>query len=260
MPFMLGRLPRRYDSRIPHLSALIAGRTLAPPPDAVDWTAKLGAPLGAMLNDQLGDCTCAAFYHARQVWSANADGAMQTDPDSDVLALYEAACGYVPGDPSTDQGGVEQTVLTYLLTTGALTGEGTGLTRRDRIAAFVEVDPRNIDDVKRTIDDCGGIYLGLTIPAFLMAGAPPAVWDLDPSGDQTAIGGHAIYGAGYDADALKIISWGAVYGMTWRFWQQFVDECYAIADPTWIAATGKTPLGMALADLEAQMQALREAA
>lgn len=257
MPLMLGRKPRTHRPEIPHLSALLAGRTLAPPPAAVDWTQKLGSPLGAMLNDSLGDCTCAAFYHARQVWSANADAAMLTDPDSDVLALYEGACGYVPGDSATDQGGVEQDVLTYLLNTGAPIANGQ---MRDHIAAFVEVDPRNLDDVKRTIDDCGGIYLGLTIPAYLMAGAPPAVWDLDPSGDQTAIGGHAIYGAGYDADALKIISWGAVYGMTWRFWQQFVDECYAIADATWIGATGKTPLGMALADLEAQMQALREAA
>ena len=57
-----------------------------------------------------------------------------------------------------------------------------------------------------------------------------------------------------------MISWGALYKMTWAFFSAFTDETYAIADPTWIAATGKTSLGLALADLEAQMQALREAA
>ena len=36
--FMLGRLPRAHDPRIPHMSALLAGKTLPPPPAQVDYT------------------------------------------------------------------------------------------------------------------------------------------------------------------------------------------------------------------------------
>lgn len=63
----LGRLHRTYDARIPHMSALVAGQTLPPPPPSVDWTSGMPRNLGMMLNDTLGDCTCAAVYHAIQV-------------------------------------------------------------------------------------------------------------------------------------------------------------------------------------------------
>ena len=41
MAHKLGRLARSYDPRIPHLSALVAGKTIAPPPPACDWTEKM---------------------------------------------------------------------------------------------------------------------------------------------------------------------------------------------------------------------------
>ena len=44
--------------------------------------------------------------------------------------------------------------------------------------------------------------------------------------------------------------------MSWEFFQAFTDEAYAIADPNWITATGKTPGGLTLAQLESAMQAL----
>ena len=76
------------------------------------------ADFGVMLNDQLGCCTIAAYFHARQVWSFNAGGMEITNPDSDVLFGYQKICGYDPSNPTTDQGGNEQDVLTYLLNTG----------------------------------------------------------------------------------------------------------------------------------------------
>jgi hypothetical protein len=45
--------------------------------------------------------------------------------------------------------------------------------------------------------------------------------------------------------------------MTWEFFGKYVDEVYAISDQAWIAATGKTPGGLTLKDLETQMGALR---
>jgi hypothetical protein len=200
----LGRLPRGHDPRIPKMEKLrVAGAQLPPLPASIDYSAGMPQSLGAMLNDTLGDCTCAAVGHALQVWSFNVDGAaaMVTPPDSDIEALYELAGGYVPGDPSTDNGCVEQTVLTDWLTNPVDGNE---------LAAYVEVDVTDMDEVKRTIWECGLIYIGFNVPNYLMQNlmAPGSVWDVDPSGDNGSAGGHAVVLCGYDAAGnMKLISW-----------------------------------------------------
>ena len=218
------------------------------------------ANLGMMLNDTLGDCTCAAVYHAIQVWTFRASNgkSLDTEPDADVKMLYELACGYNPKTPGEGPGGNEQHVLRYLLKKGAPLGKGG--TTTNKIAAFVEIDPRNIDDVKRAIIDCGVAYIGFPVPANIVPpnAEPPAVWTVDPSNPKI-VGGHAVVLAGYDAKGARVISWGHYYTMTWDFFSTYVDEVYALADQDWIEATGKTPGGISLADLEQQMQALKEA-
>lgn len=243
----LGRRPRGHDPRIPHLSALLAGATPTPPP-AVDYTKGMPSYLGAMLNTSLGDCTCAAFGHAIQVWTANTETAMATPTDDDVLGLYEGACGYQPGNPSTDQGGVEQDVLSYLLKTPFAGSE---------LAAFIEIDPRNMDDLRNCVYWCGVVYLGFNVPAYLMNGLtdPGAVWDVNPGADNSIIGGHAVIWPGYNTN-FRTVSWGNYYEMTPAFVLQFVDEAYALVDPDWFATTGLTPAGMTVAQLQQQMQGL----
>ncbi len=212
-----------------------------------------------MLNDQLGDCTCAAIYHALQVWTANANPPIDTEPDANVEVTYCQACGYNPGDPSTDNGGVEQNVLSYWLNTGVpvFPSVGSTGTASNRLLAFLEVDQRNLEDVKWTINDCGVAYLGINVPAYLMNNVPQ-IWDVDPSEDNSIVGGHAIVAVGYNAIGPKIISWGTVYQMTWAFFSQFTDEVYALADQDWISVKGTTPGGLTVAQLEMQMQALKE--
>jgi hypothetical protein len=250
-----GRLPRKHDERIPKYSALTAKRAIAPPPTAVDYTRVLGNSLGEFGNDRLGDCTCAACYHALQVWSANANPPIDTEPDFDAVMLYEKTCGYVPGNPSTDQGGVEQDVLTYWLNTGiptGMTGEPT-----QKLAAFVEVDQSNLEDIKRAIYEAGLVYIGFEIPQFFNTSCP--VWDLEPGADNTIVDGHAVVLAGYN-DALKrfkLISWGRQYEMTYRFFERFCDEAYLLVNEKWIESTGMTPAGLTLDELIAQMDALK---
>lgn len=261
--FRLGRTPRGRDPRIPHMSALLAGVQLPPPPASADYTKGMPANLGMMLNDTLGDCTCAAVYHAIQVWTYNAtdNHAIDTEPDSDVELLYEKACGYKPNTPGEGPGGNEQKVLKYLLRHGAPTG--TDANTVNKIAAFVEVDPRVTDDVKRTINDCGVAYIGFNVPAYIMPAGqePPAVWDYKPAdANAQIVGGHAVVLAGYDANGARVISWGQYYTMTWAFFGKWVDEVYAIADQDWVDATGKTPGGLTLQVLEEQMQGLKEEA
>jgi len=254
--YKLGRLHRTYDPRVPHLSALLAGQPVTAPPPAVDWTKGMPSNLGMMLNDTLGDCTCAAVYHAFQVWTFNAGGQMVTQPDSDVEELYIQACGYNPRAGGEGPGGNEQHVLTYLLNKGAPSGPKGAA--RQKISAFVEVDPRNVDDVKSTINDCGLAYIGFNVPQSVQPPGqpPPAVWDYVPS-QSNIIGGHAVVLAGYDSTGARVISWGQYYTMTWVFFAHFVDEVYAIADSSWVESKGTTPGGFTLSQLEAQMNALK---
>lgn len=253
----LGRTPRTYNPRIPHMGALLAGKVVPSPPPTANWTKGMPSKLGMMLNDSLGDCTCAAFYHALQVWSFNATGKVATQPDGDVEKLYVLACGYKPRAGGEGPGGNEQKVLTYLFKSGAPTGSKGQA--RHKITAFVEVDPRNVDDVKRTIVDCGVAYIGFNVPQNIMpeGAPPPAVWQVAP-GTPPIVGGHAVVLAGYDAAGARVISWGEYYTMTWDFFAKYVDEVYAIADSTWFTAKETTPGGLTLAQLKAQMQGLKD--
>ena len=239
------------------LHTLMAGKALEPVVPAVDYTQGMPANLGVMQNDTLGDCTCAAYYHAIQVWSFNSEHTIDTEPDVDVVDLYEQACGYKPSQGGEGPGGNEQHVLTYILRKGApygLNGQ-----QRHNIIAFVEVDVTNIDNVKRSIHDRGVAYIGFNVPQYIMPPdeEPLKVWDVNPKADDTIVGGHAVVLAGYDANGARVISWGQYYTMTWAFFEKFVDEAYAIADAGWITKFNTTPGGLTLQQLEQAMQALK---
>ena len=253
--FRLGRNPRKYDPRIPHLSALMGGRllTISPPPPSVDWSANMPQDFGVMRNDSLGCCIISAFYHSRQIWSFNTESEI-TDPDSDVISLYEKSCGYNPDDPHSDQGGNEQDVLNYLVNTGAPVGDGSAV---DKLIAFVEVDVRNITDIKTVINECGVCYIGINMPQALMDNVTP-VWGYNKGDDTTSAGGHAVILCGYNADGPFLISWGSKYQMTWSFFSQYVDEAYALADNIWFESNGNTLLGLNRTSLETLMVGIKE--
>ena len=251
--YKFGRKSRQFNPRIPHFSALRMGATaLPPPPVLIDYTKLMPANFGMMLNDNLGDCTCAAYYHARQVWSFNAGGTEITESDLNVERMYLEACGYNPIIPGPGPGGDEQSVLSYLLNTGAPVG--TLGRARDKILAFLEVDPTNIVDVKQTIYECGVAYIGFPVPQNVSYDNP--VWDYDPSAPMTG-DGHAVVLVGYDEQGATAISWGKLYKLTWAFITNIVDEVYAIVDNSWVSAKGTTPAGLTLAQIQAQMQALK---
>jgi hypothetical protein len=262
-----GRLPRTFDPQIPHYSALrMRLGILPPPPISRDWTLGVNPNWGTMKNDTLGICAEAAGYHAMQNWSVLGRSVELTEPDAKVEQAYTEITGYDPGATQpdgtnpTDQGTNLQDMLTKWYNTGLPISEGPN--GRSKLRAFVEVDPRNHDDVRRVIDEGGGILTGTNIPAYLVTGRPmPMLWDILKSGNKSSVGGHAIWTPKYDANQLGFVSWGSgAYAMTWDFWEEEVDECYGLIHPWWIASTGKTILGMSEADLDAAMAAMKKAA
>jgi len=267
MAHKLGRQPRKFDKRIPKLSTVLklAGK-LAPAPLTIDESSKFPADLGMMGNDKLGDCTCAGWYHAVQWWTGIANPPMFTEPDANVIHLY-SQFGYNPADPNSDQGAVEQDVLKYLLNTGYQYGFA-GETRK--IFGYVEVDQKNLDDLKRVIYEFGIAYVGINVPESVMDNANDTsiLWDyLD---NDPIAGGHCVILVGYDLDTFTCVSWGKQYKLTHNFLGNYLEEAYAIADPAWLEApvakegeeqlSAKTPLGLTAEQLEALMGDLKEAA
>jgi hypothetical protein len=256
-PDQFGRANRTYDPRIPHLSALISltatvGPQPPPPPSQIDYTNGMPDDFGEMGNDHYNDCTSAAFYHARQVWTFAATGREITEPDTDVMTFYGETCGYTSNAPPPGPTGNIQTVLTALLNKGAPIGPD-GKTR-EFLTAFVEVDHRNVADIKTIINDCGIAYIGFPVPSNVKSSV--AVWDYDPKAKWTGEG-HAIVLAGYDANGAVGISWGKRHTLTWDFITRIVDEVYALVDAVWVSGGGKTPAGLTLDELAAQMKALK---
>ncbi len=169
--------------------------------------------------------------------------------DSEVEILYAETSGYNPANPDSDQGAVEQEVLTYLF-------------KHKEIEAFVEVDPRAMDDVKRVINDCGACYIGLNLPESIVSGdTVPAVWKPKPGvlGQDPIAGGHAVVLVGYNMDGFFLVSWGKKYFMTNNFLADYCEEAYAIADATWLRHKGTAPCGLTEQQLLNQMRALRNA-
>jgi hypothetical protein len=238
----LGRKAVKTDSRTLRLARyLTAG--LPPAPIAHNWT-KGKTSWGMMLNDTLGDCTCAGCGHAVQVWTVNTRSEV-TLPDKDILEAYEEWCGYVNGNPATDQGGVELDVLTDWRQS-SLHGY--------KLLGFADPTVTNLEEIRQAIYLFGGVYIGMNVPNFIMDSIP-AVWDVTAD-DGGIDGGHCVFVCGYDAGTFTFISWGSVYKMTIAFWNEYVDEAHALLSPNWIGAKG-TPDGFNLSQLETDLAAIR---
>jgi hypothetical protein len=247
----LGRKAVVTDTRTLRLSKFFTAQ-LPPPPVAVNY-GQMPLPgngpftgWGEMLNDELGDCTCAAIGHACQTWELAATGTIPPITDGQVESIYESWCGYVPGDPSTDQGGVELNVLKAFKAQGFA-----GFT----LTAFASVLPANQQHVMQAIYLFTGLYIGMDIPQYIMPddGDVPMLWDVNSTADNTIIGGHAVYVIGYNSVGPKFVSWGEIYQMTWAFWSKFVDEAYSLISKQQFEKSGLAPSGFSLDALETDL-------
>lgn len=240
----LGRKAIKTDSRTLALGKYLTPG-LPPPPPTADWTKDITS-WGVMLNNTLGDCTIAGVGHAIQVWTAN-NGGMVTASNSIVEKYYEQWDGYVPGNPSTDNGGVELDVLNDWQKNGF---DGNPL------MAFADPKPANLTEVRQAINLFGGVYIGLSLP---ITAQTQDVWDVVPNGGANAKpgswGGHCVFVPKYDQNSFTCITWGELKKMTVAFWNEYCDETHALLCPKWISAKG-SPGGFDLAQLQADLKAI----
>ena len=242
----LGRKAIKTDSRTLMLADYLTP-ALPPPPPTADWT-QGNANWGMMMNDTLGDCTIAGVGHAVQVWTVNAAGGMVTVPDPTIESYYEQWDGYVPGDPSTDNGGVELDVLNDWQKQGFA---------GNTLLAFADPKPASLVEIQQSIALFGGVYIGLALP---LTAQTQEVWDVVPKGGAKAKpgswGGHCVFVPKYDENGFTCITWGALKTMTLAFWKKYCDESHTLLAQDWLTAKG-SPAGFDQAQLEADLKAIR---
>jgi len=265
----LGKKAALVDSRTIKLVKYLTS-ILPPAPANVDYTEGITS-FGMMLNGPnsygngvptggLGDCTIAGLGHAQQIWSLNARKTLITPADSIILSAYEAWCGYVLGNASTDQGGVELYVLNYFRKNG-LGGFPLNM--------YADPNPLNLEEVKQTIFLFGGIYIGIQLPISVQN---QLVWDVGygPNGIPGSWGGHAVWVPKYTTDlttgnvTFTCISWGELIDITQAFWTYsdkkagpYIDEAHALVSKEFVSLkTGTSPVGLDLSQMEADVAAV----
>ena len=162
-------------------------------PDAWDYSVLATAALATMLANGpddtvtidpyakangLGCCTCAAPGHSLDVITAGGENPAIITADQ-VITLYCLSCGYVIGQPSTDQGGDELTVLNYIAANGI---DGKGL---HQIAGVANADATNTQEVREGIFLTGSGQICLELPNVYVNPfpGPDQVWDVGTGAD-----------------------------------------------------------------------------
>jgi hypothetical protein len=175
---------------------------------------------------------CAAVGHGDQVVTLNTSEGMKTPADQLILNLYEKACGYVPGDPNTDQGGVILDVLNYVRKHALGHKEGS-YHKKFPLLAFAAINPSNLVHVKQSIYIFETVDIGINLPITAQSQVG-RVWDVvgdpnnDPNSQPGSWGGHSVIVSAYTPTTVTCITWGQLQVMTWRFWNAYVDEAYAL--------------------------------
>jgi len=215
--YRFGKHAPKKDYRTLRLKKYLTPQLPAPPP-SVDTLARVYAKLGINDpgtlfpmdgNDTLGDCTIAALAHAITV----NDGLVGTKKIMTRQAVVKLYLHLTGGE---DTGLDEMTVLKYWQKI-AVDGE--------KILAFAAIDPKNHDHVKQAVQLFGGVYIGFQVQQNCVS-------DFDNGRPwipgQLTTDGHAVYVVGYDEETVTVLTWGSTQKGTWDWWDECVDESYAL--------------------------------
>lgn len=215
--YRFGKHPAIHDYRTLLLRNYLTSTLPAPPPnyDVLPRVfQKLGETNPTTLfpldgNDSLGDCTIAALAHAITIYRGLI-GTKSIMSKQAVIKLYYHLTGGI------DSGLNELKVLKYWQKTSV---------SKEKILAFVSIDPKNHIHIQQAIQLFGGVYLGFQVQKNCLddfnAGRP---W----TPGRLTNDGHAVFACAYDPAEVTVLTWGSTQKGTWGWWDECVDEAYAI--------------------------------
>ena len=253
--YCYGRRPAVHTLRTMR-SAIALAAALDPlgpaPAECRDYlSAMKGAGPQMYDNNILGTCVCADTANTLILRTANAAAATVVPTVDNVISLYSAVGGYVPGNPATDNGCVEVDMLQYLAKTGFL---------GHKADAFGSIDPANQDHIKWSTLLFGSCRLGLNLPGYaedqFERGQP---WDVSTVGNQS-IGGHDVPVVDFRGGLFYVFTWGRVQLMTPAALVAWSEEAHSTLFFDWVREQGQSPSGLDLNTLAQKMQSVDLAA
>jgi len=205
-------------------------------------------PWGMLGNDTAGDCVFAGAGHETMLWNHDACRPPVSITAQDALADYSAVTGYNPADPATDKGTSVLDAMRYRTATGIRDHAG----HRHKLGAYAAMQPGHPDHLKYAVANLSAVGIGIQFPRSAM--------DQFNAGRQWSVvsgspieGGHYIPIVGYTRYHVYCVTWGKVQAMTWGFLRRYCDEMWALLSPELLNAVGKTPAGLDLAALKADL-------
>ena len=229
--------------------------SLPAPPASCDYSAAAAKVLAQMYgNDQLGDCVIAGGYHIVGVETGNAGSAF-TATEKQIETDYGAIGGYVPGDPSTDQGCDEVTAMNYWQNHGFCDGT--------KSLGWLALDPTNKTEIMQAIYLFENCMFGVELPDKWVNPFPSAsgfTWDV--AGNPDPENGHCFIGCGYNSSGVKIATWGMLGTDTWAAVQKYCaasanGQLLVMITPDQLTkGQAKAPNGVAWTDLIADFDSM----
>ncbi len=237
----LGRLPPLPGKPVLKLAHYLAPGG-APPPPSVDFSAKALPSIKQMYaNDSLGDCVIAGKMHSVGVWTGNETGTPVVGTSAEAIASYHAICG--PGD----NGCVITTVLDTMKSKGLIVAG-----KRHLLDGYVSFDWTNQLEVQTAILLFGGGSIGFDCPQAWLNAPDGGIWDVTTT---SIVGGHDVALLGYNAQGVKISTWGGTRTMTWAAFMSrtWISEAYALLAPDWYSKGNVNPMNVDVNTLRADL-------
>lgn len=246
----LGKRPAKFDVRTLQISKYMV--QLPHVPVTFNWFDKV--PTWPMYgNDTVGDCVEAAMGHAIELWTiyANPPGVVPSEPA--IIRAYSDISGYVPGDPTTDNGTVLLDALNYWRKTGIAGGH--------KIAGFVALNPKHVLELETAVWLFGNCFLGFQLPLSVQG---EDRWVVAPEGltgprKPGSWGGHCVPIVAMQPNGCTVISWGQTVEVSKPFIPTYADEAYAVLSTDWLETTSQvSPDNFNLIQLKADLQSITQ--
>jgi hypothetical protein len=246
-----GKKPAVHDPRTLKLAHYLDHAALSPPPTEVSYITKLASAetFPMYLNDQLGDCVAAAAGHMIQQWNFYA-GHPAWPTEAEILKTYEDVGGYVPGNPSTDNGMDMLSYLKYWRKTGV--GD-------HKIAAFVAINWNDSRELQTALALFESVYLGVGLP---ISAQGQTSWTVpnggiySPAGAEGGWGGHCIPIFASSPITKTVVTWGGSLKMSDNFLLDYGDEAYVVLSADMLNGAGVSPGGFNLSQLKTDLAAI----
>lgn len=232
-----------------------------------NYAAKASTALSEMYgNDIYGDCVIACAGHLFGVFNENAGAGTSLFSSEEIVEEY-GVCGYVPGDPSTDNGCDVVAVLGSIQQNGMKghhNPNGNDKVKRvHHISGWLSVNGANKDEVRQALYLGENLIFGIELPDRWISPFPSSsgfTWDVE--GEPDPENGHCVIGVSTNSIGVGIGTWGMVGTMTYAAVAKYTAESVGgelyvtFSKESLNRAQQKTPAGFDFASLEADLKAL----